>query len=104
MNYVNNFQNEELLKKLTCENGDYIERVLPKKFKGKLDKKTGKVIELPRNRLKYAFRSKSLYQHVKAFYDFETMNVKLDYAELKIERKRKKIYKREERFTLYNEN
>ena len=30
-----------------------------------------------------AFESKSLYQHVKLFHNFETMNVKLDDGELK---------------------
>ena len=48
-----------------------------------------KKIEVPANILKHLFGSKSLYRCVKNFYDFETLLVKLDDAELKLEELRK---------------
>ena len=78
------FQNEK--KHLNfCENSNYLDQVLPKKFKTVLYESTGKKIEVPANILRHTLASKSLYQYVKVVYDFETIIVKLDQAELNLE-------------------
>ena len=65
-------------------------RFYQKKFKTVLNESTCWKIEVPGNILKHSLGSKSLYQYVKVVDDFETMFVKLDEVELKLEQLRKK--------------
>ena len=76
LNCFGNFQNEELTEKhkTFCAGTDYIDILLPKKFE-----------TVFANILKHLFGSKSFYQYVKIAFDFETMLVKLDETELKLE-------------------
>lgn len=81
LNCFGNFQNEELTEKHKkfCAGTDYIDIVLPKKFK-----------TVFANILKHLFGSKSFCQYVKIAFGFETMLVKLDETELKLEELRGK--------------
>ena len=65
-------------------------RFYQKKFKTVLNESFCWKIEVPENILKHSRGSKSLYQYVKVVDDFETMFVKLDEVELKLEQLRKK--------------
>lgn len=55
------------------------------KFKIAINKNTDEIIVVLTNILKHGFGSKSLRQHLKVFYDLETMFEKLDETELKLE-------------------
>ena len=49
LNYFNNIQNEEIITKHNphCKNNEYIDRVPTRKFRIKIDKKTGEKREVP---------------------------------------------------------